>query len=471
VVAVAVTGGWLATTTGELALAAVLGAFAVAMTARWPAQALATLIVFLPFQVTLLAFAYRVGAPAPFVRAASGVKEAILAGLLLLAIDTASRRRPRLDALDLLAIAFAVIATAYLILPSVAPSLLPTAPRDFGVRLLGWRLYIGIPIALFAARHIFLSNEVRRRLGRLVVRVAVVIAAIAVFEFLFSDAWNTIAVDALGVPAYKREVLGVFSVHPSDVRFYGLALDRSVVRVGSILFSPLTLGFYLLLGLGVTLRRVAGADRARSIGSAALVGAALVFTLTRSAALGAVAMTMVTFRNLPARTAPKARFGVLLACALVLLVPVSAQSGLADRTRSLAADDPSRQAHEQGLIDGVRTLVAAPLGLGLGTGAVVGARFGSQQVGSENSYLQVGNELGILGMLVFIALLVAVVRRLRRARAPDGDATLTLGVRTAFVGLALAGFFLHVWNDAALAWTLWALAGLALSKFPAPDPS
>src|SRR5205814_161542 len=78
------------------------------------------------------------------------------------------------------------------------------------------------------------------------------------------------------------------------------------------------------------------------------------------------------------------------------------------------------------------------------------------------SYVQVGNELGILAMLVFVVLLVALLPALRRGAMADPSNPLCAGVRGACIGLIVAGLFHHVWIDFPVSWTFWMTAGLAL---------
>jgi O-antigen ligase len=103
------------------------------------------------------------------------------------------------------------------------------------------------------------------------------------------------------------------------------------------------------------------------------------------------------------------------------------------------------------------------LGRGLGTAPGIGERFKVQgHLTTEDAYLQVGNEIGVLSMLSFLGLLLSTIVALaRRARSADPDGLAT-AMCAAGVGLFVGGFFLHIWLDFATALTFWALAGLAL---------
>jgi hypothetical protein len=103
------------------------------------------------------------------------------------------------------------------------------------------------------------------------------------------------------------------------------------------------------------------------------------------------------------------------------------------------------------------------MGRGLGTQPGVGDRFRVQTgLTSENAYLQVGNELGILTMMVFIAMVLMTIRRLKHATALDPSSSLTSAVRSAAIGYAIGGLFLHVWIYLPVSITLWSLAGVVI---------
>jgi hypothetical protein len=196
-----------------------------------------------------------------------------------------------------------------------------------------------------------------------------------------------------------------------------------------------------------------------------LVTIALLGTLTRSAILGAVAVLLVAFR--PQRSSDgrsRARFALVLAAGLVLVMPVVAATGLSSRTSASVSGGQDATEHLTGLGDGFNALVAQPLGRGLGTAPGIGNRFDtSGQLTSESAYLQVGNELGLPEMVVFIALLLLLVRRLGRAEpADDPRAPVAGALRATLLGLIVGGLFLHVWLDFTLTLAVWSGAGLAI---------
>ena len=80
---------------------------------------------------------------------------------------------------------------------------------------------------------------------------------------------------------------------------------------------------------------------------------------------------------------------------------------------------------------------------------------------AENYYLQIFQEVGLLGMGIFIAINVIVGFELWK-RQKD---LLSLALLASLIGLTFVNVVSHAWSDDTLAYLWWGLAGLAL----APD--
>ena len=76
---------------------------------------------------------------------------------------------------------------------------------------------------------------------------------------------------------------------------------------------------------------------------------------------------------------------------------------------------------------------------------------------AENYYLQVGQEVGVLGMLLFISFICLVARQLHNKK----DDTFALVLFASLLGLSVANLLLHVWADDTLAYVWWGVAGVA----------
>ena len=450
---------------------AVVGLGLVLVASHRAGRCLVLLVALLPFQQLGLALLYRHGLSVQVVKSLGYWKELLVAAVILAGLRNVRRQHPRLDKLDRLALAWVALVTAYLLFPWLArPAdavhLLSGPPQAFNVRLLAWRVDALYVLLFLGARHASLGPDVRRRFERALVGVGTFVAAVGIFEFVAPGRWNDFAVRVCGVTRYQVDVLHLTPPNFYDIRIYDQLGGHQLVRVGSLLLSPLSLGFYLVLPLGVVLRRLlrpAGAGLAWLPGM--VIAVTVFLTLTRSAILAALVLTVITLGaragNAPAR---RARLVLLLAAGAILLAPVVASSGLIARTGTTLHNNGSSAQHLSGLRNGLDALVHAPTGLGLGTQPGVGDRFAvANKLTSENSYLQVGDELGIAALTLWVIMLFALLMALARARvSEDREGTLATAMFAVGVGLAVGSLFLHVWLDFTLAWSFWGGAGLVI---------
>jgi hypothetical protein len=441
-----------------------IGLIIILLAARRPDLAILGLIIGLPFQNVALSQLYRWGGASSeaIVRPVATWKEALALGVVVAGIRGFRSARRRADTLDFLALAFVGIVLAYAMFPEVFA---PDALGSSQARSLAFRSTAGFVLLLLGARHADLPERFLERAANVALGVGVVVAAISIYEFTFSDSFNDFIVNRVRWPTYQFDVLNVAAPNRQDIRFYGHVGGREFVRVGSVLLSPLNLGFYLLVPFAIAIER-AVRNGLRSYSGAALgiIGAALIFSQTRAALLGAVVIAFVAFRPAAGRDwSRRVQFTFVLMIGLIIAVPGAVATGLSDRvTATTSGDEQSAFDHIDAFWRGVRVIGDEPLGLGLGSSAGAGQRFDAPTlVITENYYLQVGVEVGVLGMAVFVALVLVMLRRLHRAQLAVPSLAVA-AVRGAALGLAVAAFFLHSLATIAVAWPFFALAGAAI---------
>jgi hypothetical protein len=447
----------------QVAVEAFLALGVVLLAYRRPGTALLVLAALLPFHLVGLALLYHFGLPSGVVRGLASWKEGLGIGVLASAIVTSIRFRPRLDLVDKLAFAYLAIVVFYLALPRViAPSglLTPGAPLDWGIRVLGLRADIGFVLLFLAARHAAVSPEYRARLLRVIVATGVVVAGIGIYHFVSPDGWNSFVLNTAELPRYETNIA---HLSPAALESVLHALNVTPVRAGSVLLSPFALGDYLLISFALGIELMTR-DRHRLFSHLAVpvIGVGLVMTFARAGVVGALVIVLVATRPLPGRRgSARLRFAAVAAIVVVLAAPGLYQTRLSGARGGSA----SSVEHIRETATGIANLTKVPLGTGLGTAPGVGDRFSAPQtIVSDNSYVQVGNELGVPAMLVFIALLAALVPSLRRGVVADPSNALCAGARGACIGLIVAGLFHHVWIDFPVSWTFWMAAGLALNS-------
>jgi hypothetical protein len=118
--------------------------------------------------------------------------------------------------------------------------------------------------------------------------------------------------------------------------------------------------------------------------------------------------------------------------------------------------------HWQSITESLKIIKNHPFGLGLGKSGLVTLRF-DQRFLSENWYLQIATEMGILALAVFIGIMVIFIRSTYRLYLKAQDPfikALSLGVLLSFICFSIVGLFLHAWGDnTVVALTFWILAG------------
>lgn len=442
-----------------------LGVFAWAV--RRPGHALVALVVFLPLQAVGFGFLLALHVPRQVLRYGGGLKELLGASILVAAVHALHVGRARdgrthqLDAIDKALLAYVAVVSVYLVVPHlfttfyVSPSL--------SVRLLSWRADCGYVLLFFAVRHAPIPDTARRRFVKVLLAMAGVALAGALYQWLYPQSWSHLILNTGRQGDYEATVLGNSAT--TVTRNLGYLTNLNPLRVGSIFLSPFDMADFLLIPLAIFVERIV---RNRGGWSSyvwcAVILVALYASRVRADAVGAVVIALLAL--IPAATRPvRARLRLLGAVLIAAAVIGPALVG----TRFVNAEGgaQSNQVHVSELSGGVNTLVHHPLGLGIGDVAGVGDRFVLQQPGQaqgsftvDNSVLQVGDELGVQALLPWLALLILVWLALgRAARKPDPFAG---GVRLAFLAVLVAGMYHQVFLTYPVPWILWAAVGLAL---------
>jgi hypothetical protein len=233
-----------------------------------------------------------------------------------------------------------------------------------------------------------------------------------------------------------------------------------------------------------------------------LVGAALFLTFSRSAWVAAFVMTFISCLRLLQGS------GRRIVLSTFLVVAVGATALIAFLASPVLERGLSNRAHLERVWMGVTEMFRTPLGHGLGSAGPASNRLqdpcvfyeGAPDISwaasrsdlcifvngvqlqplpterlctcpvlTENWYVQVGIELGVLGLLLFLLLIAIVLKKLvalsyqLSADAMLPAPSLQLTAFLAFLGISIAALFLHAWEDSAVAYTVWGMVGIALS--------
>jgi O-Antigen ligase len=419
--------------------------------------ALQVLIVGLAFHNVVMAFLWRAGVRGTALTVVSAWKDVLL--LVALVLVVRERRRLPFDGrlTDWLALLFGALVCLYGLLPQ---SVLGGGATHKGV------LYAGrhdlLPVAAyFLGRGLDLSERERSRLCHTVLATAAFVAAFGL-------------IDVYAVPlSFWRPAAGWFG-DQLGLTYTGLSgLPENFVyntgngvvfrRLTSTFLSPLATSYLLVVALFfIPMRRRFGPPLAL------LVFAALLWTHTRAALL-ALAVALGVLALVRRRVRPLVFAAVVAAVGLAFVKgydhfgprthftpsELKVQERLADEhpqasNDATSANESSTSEHLASLRDGGRTVLHHPWGFGLGNSGVTAARTHVVVLAGESTYTELGVETGILGMLVFVAWSLALLRSTLRHR---------IWVGAAFAAMLVVGLQTDVIGVPWIAVTVWAFAG------------
>jgi hypothetical protein len=120
----------------------------------------------------------------------------------------------------------------------------------------------------------------------------------------------------------------------------------------------------------------------------------------------------------------------------------------------------SDQGHASAFKNGLHDLIHNPLGDGPGTAGPASFHNTNHQPRiAENYYLQIGQEVGILGLFTFIAINLLVAKQLWIRK----DQQLAQILLASLVGITFVNMLSHAWTDDTLCYLWWGLAGIVIA--------
>jgi len=288
--------------------------------------------------------------------------------------------------------------------------------------------------------------------------------------------WPSVIVVGFGL-------LQVFIFPPDFLRHFGYGPNTigptatinhnpDFLRYFSTLRGANALGAYLLLPISALLVLLVRYPRSWNWVKGLLLSACLamlVFSFSRSAWIGA-ALSAATIFMLASSKAWWYKYRVPISVAGCVLIVGLAGLALALRSNThfqnaifhtqdnSTIQISSNDAHVSAVADGVRDIAAAPLGHGPGSAGPASVYNNQPSRVSENYYLQIGQETGVVGLALFMSIVAIVAYILWTRRA----APLSLALLAALVGISFVNLLSHAWTDDTLAYIWWGLAGIAI---------
>jgi putative inorganic carbon (hco3(-)) transporter len=246
------------------------------------------------------------------------------------------------------------------------------------------------------------------------------------------------------IAGYESALAG----NPNDLAF---VLNLMMAVILGVFFSTRNMAHRVLLGAAV-----------------AIMSWGVITTFSRAGFLTLAAMGIVLVIE---RIRKGDTLTVLAVLALVACIIVIAPSGYSDRLYSIVDIDADPTGSARGRYEGTFTaiefILGRPLiGAGLGMNGLAFVEQGGPWTVVHNVFLQVGADLGIPALIVYVLILLslfrgvnAVMAQLRTGPRNDELAALTTGVRLALIAFTVGAFF----QPAAYHFYFFYTAGLAVA--------
>ncbi len=250
--------------------------------------------------------------------------------------------------------------------------------------------------------------------------------------------------------------------------------NTDTIRTQSFLRGTNPLGAYLVMTLGLlaALLMVAWHRNWRYLLVALPITVALGVSFSRSAWIGTfITVMIVAWLGLNNRRSKMLLVTITGALLLIFGSGIAVfrhnhgvQNVFFHVSTDSTAQVTSNANHASALHSGLHDVVRQPFGRGPGT-AGPASWYNTPHGGvrnSENYYLEIGQELGWIGLVLFVIINVVLGWELWQRRANP----LALGLLAALIGLSVVNQFTYAWSDDTLAFVFWGLAGMALATTP-----
>jgi hypothetical protein len=286
---------------------------------------------------------------------------------------------------------------------------------------------------------------------------------------------------AIGVAAFG--LLQIFVLPHDFLRHFGYGQytippfetinhNPDYIRIASTLRGANPLGAYLIIPISLLTVLLLSKKRRTWLqaGFLAELLVVLFFTFSRSAWIGA-ALSIGVILLFSVHSRPARRVTVAVIAGLMIAVAGATaifqhdaryQNFIFHTQTDSPISQTSNEGHLAALEHGARDLERQPLGHGPGTAGPASVYNTERQPRiAENYFIQITQETGWLGLMLFVLINVGVGYLLWLRRADP----LALSLFASLIGLTFINLLSHAWTDDTLAYVWWGLAGVAM----APD--
>ena len=272
---------------------------------------------------------------------------------------------------------------------------------------------------------------------------------------------------ALGVSVY----LSIYAILDYQSGTFLMGEDitlRIMGRIKGLFDNPNDLALHLVtmfpIAVGLAWAKRGTSRKIIYLGAAVIMVAAIVVTFSRGGFIGLVAVSGFLVLKLGRKQRLLATAAFVLAIIIFVALAPGSYGGRLSTIFNTASDiTGSASQRNQVLIRSIFVTLRYPL-TGVGLGNFHYKSF--QELGTHNAYTQVGSEMGIPAMVLYIMFLIYPYKRLKEIeKATDGNEKeryyyyLSIGLRAGLIGYMVASFFAAV----AYQWYIWYLVGYAIA--------
>ncbi len=416
-------GGWLVTTVGGVIVAALVLAMAGGVWALRDIEvgyaALIGVIALLPFGA----------APVPFSPKPTFLDLAMLLLFAVWLLQFATRKRQDFigGALGVWVLVFFLVAIGAFVFGLSHAALDQTTVRRFAEILLSILTY-------FLIVNTVRDEERLKRLMRLIILGGAAAALVAIALYALPDQTTLKILSSLQRVGYYPEggvVLRYIREDPSLPQ-----------RATGTMVEPNVLGAFLIMTIALAMPQFFSGRRLLPrwlvTGALSLMGLALLLTISR----GAFAATAVAVLALGVLRYPRLLLVLAIVLAVILLIPWT-QSYVAHFVEGLRGEDLATQMRFGEYKDALILIQRYPL-LGVGFS---GSPDIDTYIGVSNMYLLIAEEMGLVGLVAFLAMIVvlcaAAAKAYRNIRAAGHLEPIWWGLHAAILGALVGGVFDH----------------------------
>lgn len=284
--------------------------------------------------------------------------------------------------------------------------------------------------------------------------------------------WPALIVISFGLLQHfvlPKDFLRHFGYGPKTIpAFQTVDQKPQYARLQSTLRGPNPLGAYLVLII-TTAAYFFTKKRQRSVWAVyiLLTSVVLFFTYSRSAWLGATLSVLSLAYYLFSNRLWRKRLTLALACIFIIFGGLilafrnnnTVQNTFFHTDETSTSSQSTNQVHSQALAQGLSSLAEEPFGSGPGTAGPASARNDGNVRIAENYFVQIGQEVGIIGLITFLVINSMIFKYLWQNRSQ----TLPKVLAASLIGLTVINLISHAWTDDTLSILWWGLAGVALS--------